>query len=161
VVRVARVIRDLCGEIELPCFPKTSGSSGLHVLVPLAGAFTYEQSRSLAELLARVVVEQLPEIATIARPLKSREGRVYVDFLQNGHGRLLVAPFCVRPLPGAPVSMPVHWREVGARLDNSRYTIRNAPTRMRRLAGDPLAPVLEESPDLARALALLSERMAG
>jgi bifunctional non-homologous end joining protein LigD len=161
VVEVARRVRDLCGELELPCFPKTSGSSGLHVLVPLGGQLTYEQSRSLAELLARVVVQRLPEIATIARRLKSREGKVYVDYLQNGHGRLLVAPFSVRPLPGAPVSMPLRWREVGSRLDNARYTLRNAPARMRRLGEDPLAGVFGEAPDLPRALALLAERLGG
>jgi bifunctional non-homologous end joining protein LigD len=158
VVRVARAIRDLCGELELPALPKTSGSTGLHVLIPLGGRLTYAQSRSLAELLARVVVQQLPEIATVARPLRSRAGRVYVDYLQNGHGQLLVAPFSVRPLPGAPVSMPLRWREVSPRLDIGRFTMRNARSRMRRLGEDPLAPVLGAGADVVRALSRLAER---
>jgi bifunctional non-homologous end joining protein LigD len=157
VVRVARCVRDLCDELELPSFPKTSGASGLHILVPLAGALTFEQGRSLAELLSRVVTTRLTEIATISRRLRSREGKVYVDYLQNGHGRLLVSPFSVRPLPGAPVSMPLRWREVGARLDPQRFHIRNAAARMRRLGEDPLLPVLGPGADVPRALARLSE----
>jgi bifunctional non-homologous end joining protein LigD len=161
VVKVARAIRDLCEELALPSFPKTSGSSGLHVLIPLGAALTYEQSRTLAELMARLVVERLPELATIARRIQSREGKVYVDYLQNRHGQLLVAPFGVRPLPRAPVSMPLRWREVNARLANDRFTLHNAPMRMRRLREDPGAGVLGASADLPRALALVTERLAG
>ena len=157
VVALANELRAICEEIGLPSFPKTSGASGLHVLVPLAGRLTYEQSRMLAELIARLVVERRPEIATIARSVRAREGKVYVDFLQNGHGRLLVAPFSVRPLPGAPVSMPLRWSEVNARLDPGRFTIRNAAARMSRLGGDPLAGVLASAPDLGAALARLAE----
>jgi bifunctional non-homologous end joining protein LigD len=159
VVRVARAIRELCDEIGLPSHPKTSGQSGLHVLMPLAGQLTHAQCRSLAELMARVVVARLPEIATVARSLRRREGRVYVDALQNGHGRLLVAPFSARPVPGARVSMPLRWSEVNARLDLARHHLRNAPARMRRLRADPLAPVLREAPDLLGALGRLAERL--
>ena len=159
VIRVARVIRDLCRELELPSFPKTSGSSGLHVLIPLGGALSYEQSRTLAELMARLVVKKLPEVATVARRVGSREGKVYVDFLQNRHGQLLVAPFSVRPLPGAPVSMPVRWREVNAKLSNERFTLRNALTRLHRLGEDPGIGVFGAAADLPRALARLSERL--
>jgi bifunctional non-homologous end joining protein LigD len=156
VVAIATEIRAICDELALPAFPKTSGSSGLHVLIPLGGRLTFEQCRMLAELLARLVVQRRPEIATITRNVRAREGKVYVDFLQNGHGRLLVAPFSVRPLPGAPVSMPLRWSEVNARLDPRRYTIDNAVARMRRLGADPLAPVLGPAPDLAAALARLA-----
>jgi len=81
---------------------KTSGSTGLHVLVPLGRQVTYEQSRNIGYLLALMAVRELEGIATVARLPSQREGKVYVDFLQNGHGRLIVAPLCVRPLPGAP-----------------------------------------------------------
>jgi len=156
VVAIAREIRAISDELALPAFPKTSGASGLHVLLPLGGRLTFEQSRMLAELLARLVVQRHPGIATIARSVRSRGGKVYVDYLQNGHGRLLVAPFAVRPLPGAPVSMPLRWSEVNGRLDPRRYTIRNAATRMRRLGEDPLAPVLALAPDWGAALARLA-----
>lgn len=156
VVKVARVIRDLCAEIDLPCFVKTSGSSGLHILIPLGGQCTYEQSRTLGQLLARVTAADLPEIATTARNLAARRGRVYIDFVQNGYGRLIAAPLCVRPLPGAPVSMPLRWREVNDKLDIAKHTIRTAPARLRRMKEDPLRAVLTMEPDLVGALQKLA-----
>jgi bifunctional non-homologous end joining protein LigD len=161
VVEVARTIRKICDHMELPSFVKTSGSSGLHVLLPLGGQCTYAKSRSLAELVSRVVVQELPEIATMVRAISSRGGRVYLDFLQNGHGRLLVSPLSVRPLKGATVSTPLTWSEVGAGLDPSRFTIRSVPRRLEKLKADPLRPVLSERPDLARALSWLRERLDG
>ena len=155
VVEVALAARALCKRIELPLLVKTSGSSGLHLLVPLGRQCTHEQSRSLGELLARCVVGRLPEIATITRQVSRRDGRVYVDYLQNGSGKLLVAPFSARPLPGAPVSTPLAWREVNRTLDIRRHTIRSVPERMRKLGADPLAEVLEAAPDLAAALGRL------
>lgn len=159
VVEVAIALKALCDEIALPCFIKTSGSSGLHVLIPLGGQLDHEQSKQLGELVARVVVRQVSEIATIERIIAQRGGRVYVDYLQNGHGKLLVSPFCVRPLPGAPVSMPLEWDEVNDRLDIRRFTIRNAAMRMKRLGRDPLRPVLEVKPDLMHALGELAGKM--
>jgi bifunctional non-homologous end joining protein LigD len=159
VVEVARAVHDLCEEMGLPSFPKTSGSTGLHVLLPLGGQCTYEQSRSLGELLAHVVCQRLPEIATTVRPVGSRGGRVYVDFLQNGHGRLLAAPFSVRPVPGALVSTPLQWSEVHDRLDPAQFSLRTVPGRIARTTTDPLRPVLDLTPDLHHALLRLSERI--
>ena len=159
VVKVARVIRDVCDEIELPTYVKTSGSSGLHVLVPLGHQCDHEQSRQLGHLLAQVVVSELPEIATITRTIRDREGRVYVDFLQNRRGQLLVAPFSVRPVPEAAVSTPLKWSEVTQRLDIRKHTIRTVPARMKRLkGGDPFLGVLKDRPDLIGALGRLARR---
>ncbi len=155
VVAVAREIKSLCDRIELPCFAKTSGSTGLHVLLPLGKQLTYERCRQLGMVLARVVVSKLGGIATVVRNPERREGKVYIDYLQNGHGRLLVAPFSARPLPGAPVSMPLEWREVNDRLDPASFDIRTAPERMRKLKKDPMRDVLEMRPDLQRSLQLL------
>ncbi len=159
VVSIARHIHKLCDEIDLPCFPKTSGSTGLHVLIPLGRQCTYEQSKALAELLARVVATDLPDIATITRSPKQRGGRVYVDFVQNGHGRLLVAPFSVRAVPEAAVSAPLKWTEVTRRLTARSHTMETLPKRMRRLGADPLAPVLDLKPDLLGALTQLAGRL--
>jgi bifunctional non-homologous end joining protein LigD len=159
VVTVAKAVKRLCDEIELPCFIKTSGSTGLHVLLPLGRQCTYEQSRQLGGLLARVIATQLPEIATVTRQVGKRGARVYLDYVQNGHGRLLVAPFSVRPLPGAPVSTPLLWREVGPKLDIRRFTIRSVPARMKKLQDDPLLPVLDAKPDLVAALERLHARL--
>ena len=156
VVEIARTIHDICDEIDLPAFVKTSGSSGIHVLIPLAGRLTYEQSRTLGQLLGRVVVAERPEIATLTRNPERRDGKVYVDFVQNGHGRLLVAPFTVRPKPGATVSAPLKWSEVTRRLTIGQHTIKSMPRRMKRLREDPLRPVLDTEPDLLGALERLS-----
>jgi bifunctional non-homologous end joining protein LigD len=152
VVEVARAAKKLCDRIGLPVLVKSTGSSGLHLMIPLGRQCTHEQSRSLGELLARCLVEHLPEIATIVRQVTRREGKVYVDYLQNGSGKLIVAPFSVRPLPGAPVSVPLAWREVNRKLDIRGHTIKTVPERMRKLETDPLAEVLELSPDLGAAL---------
>ena len=137
---------------DCPHFVKTTGSAGLHILVPLGRQFTYEQSRTLGELLARCWWRELPEIATIIRHVTQRGGKVYVDYLQNGYGQLIVAPFSVRPLPGAPVSVPLAWKEVTHKLDIRKHTIKTVPERMRKLKTDPLAEVLELAPDLGAAL---------
>jgi bifunctional non-homologous end joining protein LigD len=159
VVKVALAARRLCDEIELKAYLKTSGSTGLHVLIPLGRQCTFEDGRMLGELLARVLVAELGEIATIARALDARDGKVYIDFLQNGHGKLLVAPFCVRPVPGAQVSTPLRWSEATSRLDPSRFTIETVPGRLKKMKEDPLASVLDDIPDLSGTLARLGERL--
>jgi bifunctional non-homologous end joining protein LigD len=158
VVKVALTMHALCEEIGLPNLVKTSGSSGLHVLIPLGCQCRYDEARSLGELLARLVTAELPEISTITRQVSRRGGKVYIDYLQIGAGRLIVAPFSVRPLPGAPVSMPLRWSEVKPGLDIRSFTIKTAPSRMIRLKRDPLREVLEEEPDLAGALERLARR---
>ncbi len=157
VIEIALAIRRLCRKIELPSFVKTSGSSGLHVLLPLGGACTFEQSRGLGQLIAQIICRQLPDIATITRNPERRGGKVYIDFVQNGRGRLLVAPFSVRPLPAAPVSTPLRWSEVKPGLDLRDHNIRSLPERLKKLKTDPLRGVLTEQPDLLAALGRLSE----
>ncbi len=159
VVDVALTIRSVCDDIELETFVKTSGSTGLHVLIPLGRQCTYEQSRTLAGLVARIAEAERPDIATMVRVIDARRGKVYLDWLQNRHGQLLVSPLSVRPLPGAPVSMPLRWSEVGRKLDPSRFTLKTARRRLERLGDDPLRPVLERKPDLLAALGRLGERL--
>jgi bifunctional non-homologous end joining protein LigD len=158
VVEIARHLHALCDDVGLPNFVKTSGSTGLHVLIPLGAKYTYEQSRTLAELLARFTAKSLPEIATIVRSVSDREGKVYLDFLQNGHGRLLVAPLCLRPLPAAPVSMPLVWPQVDARLKLERFNIRSARKWLKR-HGDPLLPILSGSVDMLAAIGALTRKL--
>lgn len=157
VVRIALAIGDLCDEIELPSHVKTSGGSGLHVLIPMGAQHDHDLVRQLAELLARVIVDRLPAIATTERSIPARKGRVYVDALQNGRGKLLAAPYSVRPHPGAPVSTPLAWSEVSAKLDVRKLNLRTVPKRLRKLGEDPLLPVLELRPDLMAAVGKLSE----
>src|SRR5262249_24402173 len=154
VVEVAQTLHGILDELELPSYVKTSGATGLHILVPLGARYSHEETRGFARLLALMAVEALPDIATIARPIHSRGGTVYVDFGPNGHGLTIVAPYSVRPLPGAPVSCPLRWSEVTLALDPSRFTIVTLPKRFEKM-GDPLAPVLAGSIDMAAAIARL------
>ena len=95
------------------------------------------------------------------RSVGARGGRVYIDFLQNGHGQTIAAPFSARPVPGATASAPLKWSEVNAKLDVGKFTIKTLPARMKRWKEDPLAPVLTLRPDLSQALSRLTERLKG
>jgi len=155
------VLHRVCESVGLPNYVKTTGKTGLHILLPLGRQCTYEQSRMLGELLARCVLRELNDIATITRHVTKRGDKVYLDYLQNRHGQTIVAPFSVRPLPGATVSMPLLWDEVNDSLDPKAFTIRTALERMEHLGSDPVLRVLEEKPDLAQVLEQLAGMMAG
>ena len=97
-------------------------------------------------------------LATITRPVAARGDRVYVDYLQNGRGKLIAAPFSVRPRPHAPVSMPLEWKQVTARLDPTKFTIKTAPARLAK-TGDPLSGALGPGVDAVALLGALAERL--
>jgi bifunctional non-homologous end joining protein LigD len=160
VIRCAQALHRLCEQIGLEHYVKTTGKTGLHVLVPLGRLCTYEQSRTLGELLARVMLREVGDVATITRHVTRRGDKVYLDYLQNRYGQTIVAPFSVRPEPGATVSMPLQWDEVVDGLHPGDFTIRNAMDRMAGLGADPMAAVLRETPDLAGALDRLSALLA-
>ncbi len=159
VVRTALALHALCESIDLPHYVKTTGKTGLHIMVPLPPQCTYAQSRTLGELLARVVLRELDDIATITRHVTKRGAKVYLDYLQNRHGQTIVAPFSVRPLPGATVSMPILWAEVNDALDPTMYTMKNAVARMKTMGSDPLRDVLVVVPDLPGVLQRLAGRL--
>ena len=159
VIRCAQVLHRICESVGLPNYVKTTGKTGLHVMLPLGRQCTYEQSRMLGELLARCVLRELKDIGTITRHVTKRGDKVYLDYLQNRHGQTIVAPFCARPLPGATVSMPLLWDEVDSELDPKTFTIRNAIERMERITIDPVRPVLESKPNLAAILEQLAAQM--
>ncbi len=159
VVRTARALHALCESIALPNYVKTTGKTGLHILLPLPPRSTYAQSRTLGELLARVVLRELDDIATITRHVTKRGVKVYFDYLQNRHGQTIVAPFSVRPLPGATVSMPLVWDEVNDSLDPRQFTIRNALRRMEAMGGDPVRHVFDPGPTFHAVLEGLSAHL--
>jgi bifunctional non-homologous end joining protein LigD len=158
VVEVARALHDLLEELELPSHPKTSGQAGLHILIPLGRRYTHEECKTFARLLATLVQHAKPEISTLARPLHARGGKVYVDWGQNGHGITIVAPYSLRPVPGASASCPLKWSEVNGRLDPARFNLRTLPKRFEKME-DPLAGVLGKGVDMGAAIAAIEERM--
>ena len=159
VLTLAKTMRTLCEEVEMPAFIKTTGKSGLHIMLPLGRQLSYAQCLQLAMLFARLVTDQHPDIATTQRTISKREGKVYVDAFQNRAGQLMVAPYSVRPSPGAPVSMPIEWDEVGGKLHNSNFTIANALKRMQKLGHDPVVKVIELKPKLMGVLERLNKRL--
>ncbi len=160
VVPLALAIHELCESIALPNYVKTSGQTGLHVLIPMGGQVTFEQARHLAYLLGMVIERRHPDMATTNRVPSKRKGRVYLDWGQNAHGQLLVAPLSVRPVPQAPVSMPLRWHEVVPGLDARQFNLRNALARLESFGDDPVRPVLTERPDLLAALGRLQVILA-
>jgi bifunctional non-homologous end joining protein LigD len=156
VITLALATKRLCDQLEIPSFPKTTGSSGLHVLIPLGAKVLHESAVKLAEILAAVLVARHPQIATVERVIEKRQGRVYVDCYQNGLYRLIASPLCVRPLPGAPVSMPLTWDEVKPGLSPRQFTLRNAIARLES-KGDPMAAVLGGGIDLEQVLPRLAK----
>jgi len=159
VIRCAQSLHRICEAAGLPNYVKTTGKTGLHIMLPLGRQMTYAQSRTLGELLARLVIRELGDVATITRHVTRRGDKVYLDYLQNRHGQLIVAPFIVRPLPGATVSMPLGWDEVDLSLDPRTFTIKTAIDRMDTVGVDPMLAVLTESPDLGSVLGKLAALM--
>ena len=151
VVQVAKALYKILAKLRVENFIKTSGASGLHILIPLGARYTHEQAKNFARLLAILGTEAVPDISTIARPIAARGGKVYIDFGQNGYGVTIAAPFAVRPLPGATASCPLRWQEVNSRLHPSRFTIKTMPARFRKMK-DPMAPILRKAIDLSSAL---------
>ena len=150
-VRVARTAGKVLRGIGLRPAVKTSGASGLHVYVALAGRFRYEQVRLFMEAVARVVARELPDIASVERLPRGRGGKVYVDFLQNRRSATVVPPYVARPLPGAQVSMPLEWDELDGNLHPSRFTIANVPEILAR-RGDLFRTTLTDRQDFAPAI---------
>jgi len=154
-VRMALDLRKVLGDLGLVGFPKTSGQRGLHVLVALGRGVPFESAKLLCELLGRILVGRHKDIATMERIKEKRGDRLYLDTGQTGRSRTIVAPYSVRAHPGATVSTPLRWEEVHLALDPALLDIRRVPARIAEL-GDPMAELLEQTPDLNQTLAKLA-----
>ena len=128
-VRVAKEVRQVLETIGVEAFPKTSGKSGLHVLVPWTQDGDYDEARAWALEAAGEVVRRLPDVATLERRIDARGGRLYLDVMQNARGHHVVAPYVVRGVAAATVSTPLDWAEVNARLTPARFDLKTAPKR--------------------------------
>lgn len=157
-ITLAITLKGLLEEIGLVGYPKTSGQTGLHVLVPLGPGRNFETAKALAELLGRLLCERHPDIASMDRVVGRRGARVYVDTVQTGPTRAIVAPYSVRATPGATVSTPLSWSEVGPKLDPTVFTMKSVPKRIAK-KGDLLAGFLEARPDVPGAVAKLVQRL--
>jgi bifunctional non-homologous end joining protein LigD len=149
VIEAAKITKEVLDHAGIPCYCKTSGSTGLHIYIPLGANYTYEESKEFARMIVTIVHEEIPAYTSIERAVADRKGKMYLDFLQNRPQATLAAPYSLRPKPGAPVSMPLHWDEVKKGLKITDFTIFNAISRLKE-TGDLFKPVLEKGVDLTK-----------
>jgi bifunctional non-homologous end joining protein LigD len=152
ICEAALCVRDVLKRLGLEAYSKTSGSRGIHVYLPIKPIYTYEQVAGFAEQVATLVAREMPEAATVERALRKRKrGQIYVDHMQNARGKSVVAPYSVRPKPGATVSAPLQWREVERRkLTTQDFNIKNMLRRIER-KGDLFKEVLSNRQTLSAA----------
>jgi bifunctional non-homologous end joining protein LigD len=156
VIKTALRVHKVLDKAGVPSCCKTSGKRGMHIGVPLGAAYSYEQARQFAEIVARVVNSAFPDSTSVVRSPRERQHRVYLDFLQNKVGATLALAYSVRPVPGAWVSTPLRWSEVKSTLDPSAFTIRTTRRRLDRV-GDLWAPVLGPGINLEECLARMEK----
>lgn len=160
IVEAALLIRRKLDQLELTGYPKTTGGNGLHIYVPLEPIYTYDQSRGIAEILARLAAVERPDLFTLPRAIGKRDaGKVYFDYLQNARGKTISAPYVPRAHHGATVATPLEWRELRASLKPSDFHIRNAMERFDR-TGDLFAGVLAKPQRLEGAFEKLQKLLA-
>lgn len=151
VIEAACITRKLLDEIGVTSYCKTSGSTGLHIYIPFGAKYSYEDSKEFGRAIAKLVHAEIPKYTSIERKVADREGKMYIDFLQNRPQATVAGPYSLRPKPGAPVSMPLHWEEVKKGIKIIDYNIFNAIDRLKN-EGDIFKGVLGKGIDLKKAL---------
>jgi bifunctional non-homologous end joining protein LigD len=151
VIEAALETKKVLDALDVPSFCKTSGSTGMHIYIPMGAKYSYEQSQLFARLIVNLVHEQLPDFTTLERTIADRHGKMYLDFLQNRPGATIAGPYSLRPKPGATVSMPLHWDEVKPGLKMKDFTIFNALERVK-AEGDLFKGVLGKAIDLEKTI---------
>jgi bifunctional non-homologous end joining protein LigD len=151
VIQVAKETERVLHAIGAPACLKTSGATGLHICIPTAGRYDFDEARAFAEAVCRRVHAACPRNTSLERNPARRRSKIYLDFMQNRRGQTLAAPYCVRPRPGAPVSAPLKWSELKRGLRPEQFTLHNMPARVARV-GDLWAPMLGKGADLKACL---------
>jgi bifunctional non-homologous end joining protein LigD len=157
IVDAALIVKRVLDRIGLTGYPKTTGGDGMHIYIPMEPVYSYEETRTFAELIARLVAQRNPRVFTTPRPVAQRhKNRVYFDYLQNGRSKTIAAPYVLRAYPGAPVAAPLEWGEVRHGLEPAQFNIRNAPRRFAE-RGDLFAGVLAKPQRLENGLVELEK----
>jgi len=141
-IEAAIVLRGLLENMQLPSVPKTSGKRGIHVFVPLAPGHSHEQAVQFACSISAAVASRVSWM-TVVRAIAQRRGRLYLDCLQNGYGKTIVAPYSLRAIDGAPVSAPLRWEEINKKLDPKKFNLRTMPDRLAKV-GDLFEAVFKK-----------------
>ncbi len=158
VIEVAQMAHTILESAGATSLCKTSGSTGLHIYIPLQGKYTYDQTMEFGRLIATLVQRELPDLASMERAIPKRKGRIYLDFVQNKQQATLAAPYSVRPKREAPVSMPLYWDEVKKGLRITDFTIKNALALLEK-RGDIFQGVFGKGVDMEKVLNKLQENM--
>jgi bifunctional non-homologous end joining protein LigD len=157
IVEAALLVKGVLDEIGMEGYPKTTGGDGMHVYIPVEPEYTYEQTRTFAEVIARIVTRRKPDLFTTPRSVAKRErNRVYFDWVQNAKSKTIAAPYVLRAYAGAPVATPLEWSEVRAGLQPSQFNISNVKERFRE-KGDLFEGVLKRPQRIERALGKLEK----
>jgi bifunctional non-homologous end joining protein LigD len=148
VLILARLYRTALEQLDVAGWPKVTGRRGIQVWVPVRPGLTFDDTRDWVEALSRVVASPVPELVSWAWEVRARKGLARLDFTQNAINKTLVAPYSVRPAPGAPVSVPITWDELDdPALRPDRWTIADVGARLAE-AGDPFATMIGVTQDL-------------
>jgi bifunctional non-homologous end joining protein LigD len=159
IVEAALLVKRVLDRIGLVGYPKTTGGDGMHVYVPVEPVYSYEETRTFADLISRLAIAQDPHVFTTPRSVAKRQkNRVYFDYLQNGRSKTIAAPYVLRAYQGAPVATPLDWTEVRRGLHPSQFNITNALDRFA-ARGDLFSGVLKKPQELAAALEKLEKEM--
>ncbi|RYG32285.1 MAG: DNA ligase D, partial [Chitinophagaceae bacterium] len=156
VIEAAQVTHEILEGAGIASYAKTSGSTGIHIYIPLGAAYTYEHSKEFARLIVTLVHQQIPDFTSLERSVAGRKGKMYLDFLQNRPQATLAAPYSVRPKPGATVSMPLYWEEVKKGLSMQDFTIQNTIGLLKE-RGDLFKPVLGKGINMSKAIEKLEK----
>ena len=152
VIEAANVVKEVLDRAGASSYCKTSGASGLHVYVPTAKKYTYEQVKDFAYLICMLANEQIPEFTTLERNLQKRGHKhIYMDYLQNRRGQTIACVYSLRPKSGATVSTPLLWKEVKSGLTPQDFHIHNIMKRVKKM-GDIFTPILGKGIDLNKCL---------
>jgi bifunctional non-homologous end joining protein LigD len=151
VIAVAQCAHRILDGLRVENYCKTSGKTGLHVLVPVAGKYTFVQVRRFAKLLTERISIEMPALATTEHRIGKRRGKIYLDYMRNAVGQTAAAPYSLRPWPGATVSTPLEWPEVKKGLRPEQFTIKTIFRRLK-ATGDLLKPMLNQDTDFDSAI---------
>jgi bifunctional non-homologous end joining protein LigD len=155
-VEIAYILKDFFDDLRIESFIKTSGKTGLHIFVPIANLYTYEQTRSFAEVIGKILLKRYPEKITTEWDTTKRKDKVFFDYNQNARGKTIASVFSARPTKSATVSMPIRWNDLSKVLPTD-YTILNVPDMLNKKSANPWDHVLERKQDLNKALENISQ----
>jgi len=158
VIEAALVVKKILDSVGIDAYCKTSGATGIHIYIPLAAKYSYEQSRLLAQLVVDFAHQQMLSSTSIERTPAKRKKKIYLDFLQNRSIQTIAAPYSLRPKPGATVSTPLHWEELKKGLTPQDFTIYNIHDRLKN-EGDIFKSVLDKGINLENAVEKITKQI--